>query len=425
MKFSSQQELYTHYKERYTVLSQYQVKEDFLPQSKLCIVIPCYNEPDLTITLNSLKRAEQPEAPVEVIIVINSPSNASERVIAQNSKSLKDFINWNNTLRDSKILAQTILAIDLPEKKAGVGLARKIGMDEAFRQFAKQNRVGHIICLDADCTVSKSYLVEAENQLTEQVRGGHFYFEHIITNVYNPGLRKGITEYELHLRYHNQGLKYTGFPFADHTVGSCMIVRSDVYALLGGMNQRKAGEDFYFMNKVYAGGNCIEIKNATVFPSARISDRVPFGTGKAQGDWIDEQKTHFETYNPRIYEVLKKFLDTITNYKPVTIKELPESIKPFLVETNFIHHHSSILNRSSSNESFQKNLFLWCDAFYLLKMIHFLRDNSFPNKPVIAAAKQLLNDLKVEFSADATSLDLLEIYRQLEQPEPVSDANND
>lgn len=47
------------------------------------------------------------------------------------------------------------------------------------------------------------------------------------------------------------------------------------------MNQRKAGEDFYFLHKFSILDQLGEINVEIVLPLARSSDRVPFGTGKA------------------------------------------------------------------------------------------------------------------------------------------------
>ena len=67
-----------------------------------------------------------------------------------------------------------------------------------------------------------------------------------------------------------------------------MAVRAHAYARQGGMNRRQAGEDFYFMQKLVDGEQVENIAEATVFPSARLSHRVPFGTGKALSDAVEE-----------------------------------------------------------------------------------------------------------------------------------------
>ena len=47
----------------------------------------------------------------------------------------------------------------MPHKIGGVGLARKIGMDEALKIFNYNSTSKKIlICLDADCTVASNYL---------------------------------------------------------------------------------------------------------------------------------------------------------------------------------------------------------------------------------------------------------------------------
>ena len=92
--------------------------------------------------------------------------------------------------------------------------------------------------------------------------------------------------YELHLRYLNLFSRFTGFPYAYHTIGSCFGVRAETYASQGGMNKRKAGEDFYFLHKIIPLGEFREINNTCVIPSPRESDRVPFGTGAAIGKYL-------------------------------------------------------------------------------------------------------------------------------------------
>ena len=61
---------------------------------------------------------------------------------------------------------------------------------------------------------------------------------------------KAVWLYELHLRYYKQALQFTGFPYYYHTIGSAFAVNAEVYCKQGGMNRQKAGEDFYFLQKI-------------------------------------------------------------------------------------------------------------------------------------------------------------------------------
>ena len=52
------------------------------PQSNLeiIIVVPCYDEPDIIQTLNSLVACTQPNCSTEVIVVVNHPEYSQEEV---------------------------------------------------------------------------------------------------------------------------------------------------------------------------------------------------------------------------------------------------------------------------------------------------------------------------------------------------------
>ena len=61
--------------------------------------------------------------------------------------------------------------------------------------------------------------------------GCTIYFEHPIEgDEYPPEVYDAIIQYELYLRYYLQALRYTGYPYATHTVGSCFAVKASVYA---------------------------------------------------------------------------------------------------------------------------------------------------------------------------------------------------
>src|SRR5256885_274024 len=256
----------------------------------IVVIVPCFDEPDLIGALDSLRTCERPNGGVEIVVVVNSSADASKQVKARNRASAEEARKYGHVIH----------VPDLPTKHAGVGLARKIGMDEALRRFADVGRLwdGVIVNFDADCCCDANYLRSIEAHFTANSRtpGCSIYFEH------PPG---PADLYELHLRYYVQGLRYAGHPYAFHTVGSCMAVRAQVYMEQGGMNKRKAGEDFYFLQKVIALGNYTDLLTTRVMPSARESHRVPFGTGKAVGDHLRGKAAL--TYPFEAFQHLKAF----------------------------------------------------------------------------------------------------------------------
>ncbi|WKN33556.1 glycosyltransferase family A protein [Porifericola rhodea] len=410
----------TQYFKRFGFSSQY-INTPPAENLKVVIVIPCYNEPYLTTTLNSLSACEPPSHPVEVIVVINSGEQDTSDVLAQNRKSYTEAEEWKRSNKHDWLKLYVLEANKLPRKHAGVGLARKIGMDEALRRFAKINYPGMIACLDADCTVNPAYLKTLETvQLERQPQSCSIYFEHMVDDDNTAELGEGILYYELFLRYYVNGLAYSGFPFAMHTIGSSMGVRADTYALSGGMNRRKAGEDFYFLHKIVPLGGFYNIAETTVYPSYRTSDRVPFGTGKAQQEWLKNRENRMQSYHVQTFDDLKGFLSVVPVLYEKTLSQreleklkLPVSVYEFLLAQGFLAKMEEIKTNSTHYRTFNKRFFSWFDGFKALKFVHYCRDVYYEQQPLTIASNQMLNKLGLNCTSEVK--DLLFAYRSLDK----------
>jgi hypothetical protein len=71
---------------------------------------------------------------------------------------------------------------------------------------------------------------------------------------------------------------------------------------IGGMTPKLSGEDFYFLQKLRKFGEMLLWNDETVYPEARFSDRVFFGTGPAMirgaaGDWSSYPVYPFSFYD--------------------------------------------------------------------------------------------------------------------------------
>lgn len=370
----------------------------------MSIVIPCYNEPDFTSTLNSISNCKKPEKGVEVIVVVNNSETASNEIINQNKKTISEIENFK--INNSNFKIQVLEELDLPKKHAGVGLARKIGMDEAVRR----NPDGIIVCLDADSLVEKNYLVEIEKHCINHPNssGCGIHFEHPISGDLEKEIYKGIIAYELHLRYFISAQKWAGHPHAYQTIGSSMAVRSDIYEKVGGMPKKQAGEDFYFLQKVIQLGGFTEIKTTKVIPSPRVSDRVPFGTGKAVGDYLESDKIS-TTYNFKTFIDLKEVINQVENIYKSKFEDLPTSILEFWKSINGFDELDKIRSKSTSIDVFTKHFFNWFNAFQVMKYVHFYRDNYYPNEGLVKACNSLLKEHfnnELEYLTKFRTLDL-------------------
>ncbi|WP_109829793.1 glycosyltransferase [Reichenbachiella versicolor] len=403
------------YLERYAVSKTYIQASDY-GNPDMVIVIPCHNEPDLISSLNSLENCHKPEGQVKVIVVINAGEHSSEKVKMRNQETLFEAKKWQyETSR--KYTYHFILDNKLPKKHAGVGLARKIGMDEAVRIYESTRKNGPIICYDADSKCRPNYLIELEKLFRDSsVKGCSIHFEHPLDGDLDRNVYEGIINYELHLRCYVNLQKLSGFPYAHQTIGSSMAVRSSVYQKQGGMNKRKAGEDFYFLHKIIPLGGFVDLNTTMVIPSPRVSDRVPFGTGKAIGDWIESDQDLYLTYSPKSFEVLKSFFEkSDTWYRCTTLEleyfNLSVQIKSFISKEEFISKINEFNNYSTSLKVFRNRFFQWFDAFKLMKCVHHFRDEFFADEEVREVARKILN---INVHSNKKNKELLEEIRGVE-----------
>jgi hypothetical protein len=412
----------------------YLEKNNFIPQltSKpldevgIIIVIPCFNEPFLINTLNSLWNCTRPGYKVEIIIVVNHPLDTPQNIINQNKKSLQEAKSWIFEHPDNALQFHLIFISDMPIKHAGVGLARKIGMDEAVYRFnLLQNFKGIMVGFDADSLCDPNYLIEIENHFRKNPKtpGASIYFEHPIDDPkHHLLLNEGIILYELHLRVLNQGLRYAGHPHAFHTVGSSFAVLAGAYVMQGGMNKRQAGEDFYFIQKIIALGNYTEINSTRVIPSPRESDRVPFGTGAAIKKWIDSRGGTFTTYNPEAFLTLKKLFQLPKKFYTANKQEyasiiscLHPALIDFLEKNNYEDEISGIGKNTNSLVSFTNRFFNWFNVFKVIKFLNTSHNRYFEMMDVTNAAAMLLKNSAPDIVEVSDSKNMLLYYRNIER----------
>ncbi len=384
----------------------------------LIVVIPAYDEPFLLLSLMSLKKCRLPNCDVEVIVVVNEPENASEAIVNRNRQIALQAMEWaqkNNRPR----LKFFILQHSLPAKHAGVGLARKIGMDEACWRLERVRKPqGLIACFDADSRCDENYFQALENHFAANPKcpACSIYFEHPLNgHDFGESVYQAIIQYELHLRYYIHAQRYAGFPHAYHTVGSSMAVRAEAYQKQGGMNKRKAGEDFYFIHKFTPLVGFTQLTTTRVIPSARPSHRVPFGTGKAIRELKRSNKPYL-TYALESFEELKAFLDLIPQMyerQAFSCENLPSLLKSFLIEQKFAQKLEEIKQNARSYRTFRDRFFRWFNAFMVMKYVHFAREQGREDVPAKEAAKALLEKYGKKFNVSETRR-ILDEFRQMD-----------
>lgn len=350
------------------------------------LVIPCFDEtPEFLSSLATHIEARS----TLLILVLNEPDQAANN--SQNER-LKDWL-----AKDSEELQRCdehlcghlgelqFVLVDctgeraLPGKKA-VGLARKIGADLAA-QLIMDSKIENpwIYCSDADSTLPENYF-SAHEGLENSTSAIVFNFEHRG----EPGAVLDATRiYEAQLRFYREQLSLAGSPYAFFTLGSCLSVSLRHYCLVRGFPKKAAGEDFYLLNKLAKTGEIVFKHDISITIEARVSERVPFGTGPAVSKILEQQASGqvIVYYNPEIFTELRSALSCI--------KKLWENEKSFAARLSApaqkaldtLGLDAFLEKRRAEDKSFaqfERSFHSWFDAFKTLKFIHLLQDSSYP-----------------------------------------------
>ena len=392
------------------------------------IVIPAIAEYDnIKVLLKSLSENDPAFFLSSLILIVinNSPVSCDE-IKEDNLKSLillRSIINANNNDDFSREIINSGLQVglidassegkELNTKQAGVGLARKVGMDLSLTiiDYSKGTKK-LIICLDADCTVSQNYLTNIINNFNKNdLPVAVVNYEHLVdgTDDYNAA----IICYEIFLRYYVSGLIFAGSDYAFHSIGSTMLCDHNAYMKIGGMNKRKAAEDFYFLEKLAKIYQINKIDSATVYPSKRSSWRVPFGTGQRVTRFLSKTQDEYLLFDPAVFEILKEWLeiynsDAISDPQEILnrAKEIHTELYNFLFQNNYPKQWEKILSNTKSRRQLTHQRKIWFDGFKTLKLIHHLRDIAFPKINMFDALDMLFIKLGINKSIDRNGPDI-------------------
>ena len=422
--YSSHLEKYLH---RYSVCEAYPLYGGEMAALDQIVVIPALAEKDaLFHTLASLARNGKDELRNSLVLCVinNRPSPfATTEDVRNNLETMmimKDMIKGdlpdhhlagtNITALVQEILARPLrLAFidasspghELPTK-GGVGHARKIGMDRALTLLDSQCHGKKLIfCLDADTLVDPNYLSSLRNHFERfSPPGAVVAFSHRMPE--DQHLGAGICSYEIFLRYYVLGLGWAGSPYAFHTIGSTMACTAAAYTAVRGMPCRQAGEDFYFLNKLAKLAPLGDIRDTTVYPSARPSGRVPFGTGRRMLRFLEGSHDEYLIYDPRVFSVLKAWLEEFAREPGSYGDDLlarAAAISPhlhsFLDRNEFAAVWERIRGANCRHEYLTRQFHVWFDGFKTLKVIHELSADAFPPIHMFKALKILFQQMNI------------------------------
>ncbi len=350
------------------VTSPWQIEGPGRNNFTAAIVIPALAEyENLPSTLDSLSLSPcELLAQTLVVIVINNRTDISSASRESNQQTL----GWLKSHPCPQLNLAWVDAcspgLELPERE-GVGLARKIGFDLCLERLdGLKNPL--LISLDADTLVDENYLAAIFSHFQLTASGGAVLpFRHQAAT--DQSQERAIRSYELYLRSYLFGLQRAGSPYAYHSIGSAFACRADAYVKAGGMNRRQAAEDFYFLQQLAKTSGIAMLDGTVVRPAPRFSERVPFGTGQAVQEQVEQGTAPFRLIPATSFRLLKAWLELVADGWEASAAEIcrqAEAISPvlgvFLGELNFLQVWNRLQKNHAASEQRLCAFHTWFDA---------------------------------------------------------------
>jgi len=336
----------------------------------LHIAIPLLDELENIPTLLSTIAAQN-HPNYKVYFCVNQPDDwwgdLNHITVCNNNQESIELIR-NTANFPFEIIDKSSLGFGWKAKKLGVGWARKTLFDYIDKK-AEPNDI--IISLDADTTFSDQYFISIEENLLNNPKTPA-----IAVPYYHPLSGKqaedrAILRYEIYMRYYLINLFRIGSPYAFSALGSAIAMPVWALRKIGGMTPKKSGEDFYLLQKLVKYRPILNWNTEKVYPAARFSARVFFGTGPAmikgnQGDW-----SSYPIYSSSLFDQIQDFYKLIPQLY-TSPKNTP--IDSVFGDSNYSHNMWENLRKNNKDLAhFTKAVH---DKFDGLRILQFLKQNA-------------------------------------------------
>lgn len=333
------------------------------------IAIPAMNEAEfISRTMHALE-SQIVTADMRVYVCVNQPENYWEDVEKQficedNQKTLELLKQFGGL--NLEILDFCSRGKGWGTKKFGVGIARKVLMDHISTVANKEDIV---ISLDADTFVNESYVQSVIDNLTKfpNAVAVSVPYYHPLTD--SDAEDRAILRYEIYMRNYAIQMLAIDSPFAFTALGSAMAYRMSAYRAIGGMSPMKSGEDFYFLQQMRKFGPLLISNPEMVYPAARFSDRVFFGTGPAMikgdaGDWNSYPIYHHSQFQEvrKLYDAVPDLMDANFEMDSVFYRFLQTQFK----EDRFL---DPIRKNSKDAKQFSRGFYTKVDGLRVLQFL--------------------------------------------------------
>jgi hypothetical protein len=166
-----------------------------------------------------------------------------------------------------------------------------------------------IVSIDADAVYADTYLeqVRAAFEENHEIVGLAAPYLHPLTGI--DAIDRAMLRYEIYLRMYALNLWRIKSPYAFTAMGSLISTRVRCYRAVGGMEPKRGGEDFYFLQKLCKYGSVLHWLDVDVQPATRMSNRVPVGTGPALAMDPETLGKRYPIYPMELFDDVRATMD--------------------------------------------------------------------------------------------------------------------
>ncbi|MDP2423152.1 MAG: hypothetical protein Q8M23_02290 [Bacteroidales bacterium] len=369
----------------------------------ICVALPVLNEfENLPVFLENI-RAQDYRGPISLFACVNQPEEwwqmPDKQHICENNRQSIEFLNQQNGF-SIHIIDRSSKNKGWQGRQHGVGHARREVM-QAIENIAHNEDI--IISLDADTGFRSGYFSSVVSNLRQhpQYTALSVPYYHKLTG--NPLADRAILRYEIYMRAYAINLMRIDSPYAFTALGSAIALTVKNYKSIGGITPKMSGEDFYFLQKLRKKGEILCWNSEKVYPAARFSDRVYFGTGPAMilgasGDW--------SSYPVYAYQWFDEIRETYKLFAPLYAKDICTPLDEFLSET-YVGEKiwQNLRQHAASQGRFVRACHEKIDGLRVLQFLKW-RQKQYPVRD-----EGNLSDFITTFYPDAEAIQLLDINK--------------
>ncbi|MDD4141936.1 MAG: glycosyltransferase family 2 protein [Bacteroidales bacterium] len=276
---------------------------------KLFVAIPLLGESENVVTLLDDLR-NQSYNDFEVRCCVNNPQlwydeQSHGNYLADNAKTIELLSKVDDV--DLRVIDKSSDGNALTGKKAGVGMARKIMMDDVVATAMPDDL---IVSLDGDTRFNGGYFQSIVDNFLRHPAAAALSVPYYHPLSGNNILDDCMLRYEIYMRHYMINMLRINNPYAFTALGSAIALPVWAYKKVGGITPRLSGEDFYLLQSVRKTGKVLIWNEEAVYPQGRFSDRVNFGTGPAitkgaAGNW-----SSYPFYKEEYFNEVKETFDS-------------------------------------------------------------------------------------------------------------------